>query len=390
MDALKQVESTVRSREGNLLDLSHRIHAHPELGFEEHDSSRWCAEVLSAEGFDVDTGVGGLDTAFIASRGEGPLHLVFCAEYDALPGIGHACGHNMIAAMSVGAGIGLGALADDLGVRVSVYGTPAEEIGDAGGKIRMLEAGLFEGVHAAMMLHPGPVDAGNVPWNAASMFDVHYHGKEAHAAAAPDLGVNAADALTVAQTAIGLLRQHLDPDALVHGIVTHGGEAPNIVPAHTTARFIVRAPDMARMDRAKERVLDCFRAGATATGATLEIQGGASPYAEVRNDPVLMKLYEEEAVAVGRDLAPSSGFGSGGRGAASTDMGNVSQVIPSIHPLIGIDSSPAVPHQPEFAAHAAGAVADRAVVEGAAALARAAVRMASDEAVRTRLLGREG
>ena len=389
MDALEQVESTVRSREGELLDLSHRIHAHPELGFEEYDSSRWCAETLSEEGFTVDTGVGGLDTAFIASRGEGPLHLVFCAEYDALPGIGHACGHNMIAAMSVGAGIGLGAVADELGVRVSVFGTPAEEIGDAGGKIRMLEAGLFEGVHAAMMLHPGPVDAGNVPWNAASMFDVHYHGKEAHAAAAPDLGINAADALTVAQTAIGLLRQHLDPDALVHGIVTHGGEAPNIVPAHTAARFIVRAPDLARLDRAKARVLDCFRAGATATGATLEVQGGSSPYAEVRNDPVLMRLYEEEATAVGRDLAPSAGFGSGGRGAASTDMGNVSQVIPSIHPLIGIESSPAVPHQPEFAAHAAGAVADRAVVEGAAALARTAVRMASEESVRVRLLGIE-
>ena len=371
----------------DLLGLSHAIHATPELGWEEFESSARCAEMLNNAGFAIEDRAAGLDTAFVATFGSGPLHIALCAEYDALPGIGHACGHNMIAAMSVGAGLALRDLVDDLGLTVSVMGTPAEEVGDSGGKILMLEAGVFDSVHAAMMIHPGPIDAGHVPWNAASMFEVHYHGKTAHAAAAPEMGINALDALTVAQTAIGLLRQHMDPEGLVHGIVTHGGDAPNVVPHETSARYLVRGPDVARMEAVKRRVMACFEAGALATGATLEISGGTRPYTEVKNDRGLMKIYEDQAEELGRELIPRSAFGSG-RGAASTDMGNVSLVLPAIHPVIGIDSLPAVPHQPEFAAHAISSVADKAVVEGAATLAMTAATAALDEPTRARLLSR--
>jgi len=386
MDPKQAVSEHVSGLAPVLVDLSHRIHAHPELGFEEDQAVAWCGDLLAGEGIDVETGVYDLPTAFRATVGSGPLHVAVCVEYDALPGIGHACGHNMIAAMSLGAGIAAARVADDVGLTVTILGTPAEEVGDAGGKILLLERGAFEGVHAAMMVHPAPVDAGNVPWNAASMFECHFHGHEAHAAAAPELGINALDAVTVAQTAVGLLRQHLDPDAMVHGIVIQGGDAPNVVPAHAAVRYIVRAPDLGRLGESKARVLRCFEAGALATGATLEVKGGEKPYAEVRNDRRLMKAYEANATAIGRELVPGRAFA--GRGAASTDMGNVSHALPSIHPLIGVDSLPAVPHQREFAAHAVSDVADRAVVDGATALALTAVDAACEDDLRTHLLAR--
>lgn len=377
--------SYVASLETTLLDLSHRIHATPELAFEEEQAVRSCAELLTDAGLDVEVGICDLATAFRATVGDGPVHVAFCVEYDALPGIGHACGHNMIAAMSIGAGLAAASVADTAGLTVTILGTPAEEVGDAGGKILLLERGAFEGVDVAMMVHPGPVDAGHVPWTAASMFECHYHGTEAHAAAAPELGVNAADAVTVAQTAIGLLRQHLDPEALVHGIVIDGGDAPNIVPGHAGTRYIVRAPDVGSMEQAKQRVMKCFEAGAVATGATLEVRGGEKPYAEVRNDRRLMAAYAANAEELGRELVPLRAFG--GRGAASTDMGNVSHVLPTIHPLIGVDSLPAVPHQPEFARHVVTEVADKAVLDGATALAMTAVDAAVDDSLREHLVG---
>src|SRR6266849_4118514 len=199
-------EELTRWRE-RLVALSHRIHANPELAFEEERAARWTAEVLSEAGFAVDSGICDLPTAFVARAGSGPLHVAICAEYDCLPGIGHACGHNIIAAMAAGAGIAAARVADDVGLTVRVVGTPAEEGG--GGKILLLERGAFTGVHAAMMVHPAPVDAAEPPVLALTQFRVRYTGKEAHASAFPEFGINAADALTVAQTAIGLLRQHI-------------------------------------------------------------------------------------------------------------------------------------------------------------------------------------
>src|SRR5215813_4114817 len=245
MEGLMDAKAGARERfdtiRNSMIALSHRIHAHPELGYEEEKAAAWLSEILADAGFAVEKGICDLPTAFIARAGAGPLHLAICAEYDCLPGIGHACGHNIIAAAAVGAGIAAARVADDVGFTISVIGTPAEEVGDAGGKIMLLERGAFAGVHAAMMVHPAPADVVEPAMIAFQQFDVHYHGKAAHASAFPERGVNAADALTIAQTAIGLLRQHLHPTDRVHGIVLRGGEASNIVPAHTCAQYVVRA-----------------------------------------------------------------------------------------------------------------------------------------------------
>ena len=368
----------------DLVSLSHRIHAHPELGFEEERASQWLCDYLDGAGFDVDKGACDIPTAFVARRGNGPLHIAICCEYDCLPGIGHACGHNIIAAMSAGAGVALADVADDAGVTVSVIGTPAEEGG--GGKILLLERGGFDGVHAAMMVHPGPLDVVEMPIIAVAHFDVHYHGKEAHASAFPELGINAADAITVAQTAIGLLRQHIGPYDRIHGIVTKGGEAPNIVPAHTTAKYYVRARTLAELEKLRPRVERCLEAGATATGCTYELEEPSAPYTEMVHDPDLARLYRTNAEATGRTFLDLGSVAS--RAAGSTDMGNVSLKIPSIHPAIGIDSLPAVNHQPEFTEHCVTASADKALYDGALAMAWTAIDAASEEPVRERLLSK--
>jgi amidohydrolase len=362
-----------------LVALSHRIHALPELGFEEEHAAEWCTEALDAGGLAVERGVCGLPTAFSATAGSGPLTIAICAEYDALPDIGHACGHNVIAAAAVGAGIALAPLADDLGITVRVLGTPAEEGG--GGKILMMERGGFDGVHAAMMVHPAPLELEQMPCLAVQHLDVHYTGKEAHASAFPELGVNAADAITVAQVAIGLLRQHAGPGNQVHGIVTHGGSAPNIVPAHTTAKFYVRSRTLADLDDWRPRVERCFEAGAVGTGATVEVEPIGPAYSEFKPDAEMIRRYTANAEALGRVFGPGA-HPMGG----STDMANVSLGMPAIHPMLGIGSLPAVNHQPEFTAACITAEADRAVRDGALAMAWTVVDLASVEAERERLL----
>jgi amidohydrolase len=381
MDARAGARERFESMRDVLVALSHRIHATPEVAFEEERAAAWCAETLDGAGFRVERGVHGLPTAFVARAGSGPLHVAFCAEYDCLPGIGHACGHNVIAAASVGAGIAAARVADDVGLTVSVVGTPAEERG--GGKVLLLERGAFAGVHAALMVHPAPVDAVEPPTLAWSTFDVHYTGKSAHASAFPELGINAADALTVAQAAIGLLRQHMRRTDRVHGIVTDGGDAPNIVPAHAAATYIVRAQTLGELDDIRGRVVRCFEAGALATGSRLEIRPSGPDYADVRHDAAIAAIYRRNAEALGRSF-PDLGVLLE-RAAASTDMGNVSQALPSIHPTIGIDSLPAVNHQPEFAAHCVRDAADRAVHDGGLALAWTAIDLATDAALTFRL-----
>ena len=386
MDAKAGAQERFDQSRDKIIALSHRIHANPEIGFEEEQAARWLAETLTDAGFSVETGICDLPTAFIARAGSGPLHIGLCAEYDSLPGIGHACGHNIIAAASVGAGIAAAKIADEVGLTVSVIGTPAEEVCDAGGKILLLERGAFAGLHAAMMVHPAPKDVVEFPIIAASMFEVCYHGKEAHASAFPERGINAADALTVAQTAIGLLRQHIRSTDRIHGMITKGGDAPNIVPAHTVAKYIVRANTLGDLDEIKQKVVRCFEAGALATGSKLEIHGGEKPYAEMLHDPDMAAAYRRNAEALGR-VFPTVDT-SLKRAAGSTDMGNVSLAMPAIHPAIGIDSLPAVNHQPEFTAHCVTEAADKAIIDGALSLAWTAVDMATDAAVRERLLDR--
>lgn len=371
--------AAVGSASARLIDLSHRVHAHPELGFEEELSSRWVAEALSNDGFQVETGVADLPTAFVATAGQGPLTIGICAEYDALPGIGHACGHNVIAASAVGAALALAPLADDLGITVKVLGTPAEEGG--GGKILMLERGAFDGVHAAMMIHPAPADMVQMQCLAVSHIDVQFHGKEAHASAFPEQGRNAADAITVSQVAIGLLRQHFRGRDQVHGIVTRGGDAPNIVPGHTAARYYIRSDTLAHLERLQPKVMRCFEAGALATGTTMEHHHVSPPYSEFVADDGMSALYKANAEALGRRFLAGNGMGGG-----STDMANISLALPAIHPMIGIDSLPAVNHQPEFTAACITPAADQAVTDGAVGMAWTTIDLARDDSHRSRLL----
>jgi amidohydrolase len=395
MDVKDAMAGIVIAARDQLTGLSHRLHAHPEVAWTEERAAAWVAAELAGAGFDVEANACGLPTAFIARSGTGPLHIGICAEYDALPALGHACGHNIIAAAAVGTGLALAAAADDLGLTVTVFGTPAEEGG--GGKVYMLERGAFDGVHAVMMVHPGPVDVAEARPFAVSHMLVRYRGQATHAAAYPEQGINAADAFTVAQVAIGLLRQQLLPSTRVHGIVTHGGDAPNAIPDRTEGRWYVRAETLDELAGLEPRVRRCFEAGALATGCELEIEAEAPPYAEFRNDPDLLPLYRANAERLGRQFlatGPDGPDGAAGGDAASagrmnrasTDMGNVSLVVPAIHPYIGIGSLPAVNHQKEFAAHCVTPVADQALIDGAIGLAWTAADAARDEAIRGRLL----
>ena len=365
-----------------ILALSHDLHAHPEIAWEEVRSCARVAADLADAGFTVQENYTDLPTAFLARLGTGPLHLAVCAEYDALPGMGHACGHNVIAAISTGAAIALAPYVDDLGITLSVFGTPAEEGG--GGKIEMLDRGGFAGVHAAAMVHPGPVDVARAEPYAVAHSHIRYDGKSAHAAAYPDRGINAADAFTIAQVAIGMLRQQLPHDTRVHGIMTNGGEAPNAIPQRTEGRWYVRARSLAELADLEQRVSRCFAAGALATGCELTITSESKPYSEFRTDDRLLDHYVRRAEQQGRRF--SSGSDSL-MNRASTDMGNVSQQVAAIHPYIGIDSLPAVNHQPEFAAAAATPAADRAAVDGARGLALTLLDAAFDPGTRRHLLG---
>lgn len=378
-----RVASAVVDAAGSdLVALSHDIHGEPELAFHEVRSAAKTRSLLAERGFEVVGGHGGLDTAFRASFGSGPLVVGVCAEYDALPGIGHACGHNIIAASAVGAGLALAEVADSLGLTVVVIGTPAEEFG--GGKALLLKAGAFDDIATAVMLHPGPIDIAGARSLALSDVQVTYHGRESHAAVAPHLGVNAADAVTVAQVAIGLLRQHLTTGQLIHGIVTEGGEAANIIPGRAAVQYTMRAVESVSLRELEQKVYACFAAGALATGCTHELIESSPPYLELTPDPWLVQACRLEMESFGRQPVPAEFEASVPLG--STDMGNVTQVLPGIHPVIGIDSGGAVIHQPEFAAAAAGPSADRAVLEGAKILARTVIRLACDDAQRGRVL----
>ncbi len=367
---------------GALVALSHKIHANPECSFEEEKAAAWCAEELARAGFAVEAGVAGLPTAFRAGIGSGDLAIGICCEYDALPEIGHACGHNIIAAAAVGAGLALARLVDTLGLRIEVLGTPAEEGG--GGKITMLEEGSFDGLSAAMMVHPWPTELIQMPCLAVSHYDVRYRGKAAHASAFPERGVNAADAITIAQVAIGLLRQHAPAGAQVHGIVTRGGQAPNIIPELAEAKYYVRSPDLASLAHWDEKVRHCFEAGALATGSSVEFLSQGPAYSHFAPDTELAASYQANAEQLGRVFPDPPEHAV----PASTDMANVSLVMPAIHPTLGIASLPAVNHQAAFAAHCATPIADRAMLDGAKAMACTIIDAATNDSLRARLSAR--
>lgn len=355
-----------------LIALSTSLHDDPELGWQEHRSSASVAEVLAAHGFAVERPYLGFETALRARIGTGDFTVGFLAEYDALPGLGHACGHNLIAAMSVDGAIGLAAVADELGLTVEVIGTPAEEGG--GGKIELLDRGAFTELDFALMAHPAPVDVAEARPFAVAHWHVEYTGRAAHAAAYPERGINANDAFLIAQTAIGLLRQQLPPSVRVHGVMTNGGEAPNAIPEKTEGRWYVRAETTEELLAVEQRVIDCFEAGALASGARLTITPESRRYAEMRTDEVALEAYRANASALGRSFDVDPAEATMNR--ASTDMGNVSQVVDAIHPYIGVGGT-ASNHQAAFADACVGPLADKALVDGATALAWTAADVAA-------------
>ncbi|MBM3153758.1 MAG: M20 family metallopeptidase [Chloroflexi bacterium] len=371
-DLKAKICQQVDRQRGELVELSLRIHANPELGFEEVKAIGWLTDYLGNNGFVVEVGIGGFATAFKAFYGEGGPYVALLAEYDALPGVGHACGHNVIAAAAVGAGVASRVVVDNCGGTVIVFGTPAEEL--HGGKVGLLRAGVFEGVDVALMVHPGVRNRATGEALACVNLDIEFFGKAAHAAAYPDQGVNALEAMILAFNAINSLRQHIKEKARIHGIITHGGHAANVVPAYTAAKLLVRAPDNAYLEELKRRVLGCLEGAALATGARLACRWGDVLYEPLKSNRTLAKIFANNLEVLGRKVEPLDAPNSLG----STDMGNVSQVVPAIHPTIAIASPGTLLHSDEFARAAASETASEGVLDAAKALAMTVVDLMSE------------
>ena len=378
-DAVAEARQRVCDRVDELADVlvatSHAIHAEPELCFEEHVAHDLLTGVLADEGLSVERGAYGLVTAFEADAGsEGPMVAVLC-EYDALPGIGHACGHNVIATAGLGAGLAAAAVADKLGGRVRILGTPAEEGG--GGKVVMANRGAFEGVDAAMMIHPADADLENITSLAIQSARVVYEGRAAHAAAAPEKGLNALDAMVLGYVNVAALRQHIAPDERLHGIFLESGDKANIVPRRTVASWYARSPSRAGLEALKTRLVACLEAGATGAGCGIQIEWVQPGYAEVVDNRALLDRYVANAAQFGRDVQPTITHQVVG----STDMGNVSYLVPGIHPMIKVAPHGTAIHTEDFARYAVSAEADQAVIDGAKVMALTIVDCWSDPAV---------
>lgn len=369
LDAVKQrMAEHIEQHADRLLDVSHRIHEHPELNFEERFAHDLLCDTLEAAGIATERHAFGLDTAFVGRAGHDGPNIALCLEYDALPGLGHACGHNIIASAGLGAGLAAAAVADECGGRVSIVGTPAEEGG--GGKVFMIRNGAFADVDAAMMIHPAGADLRGMTTLAIQRCRATYTGLAAHAAAAPHEGRNALDAAVLGYVNVAALRQHILPDERVHGVFTDGGDKPNIVPARAEMEWYVRSPTVAGLDALKRRVQACLEAGAAAAACEVAFEWIDPPYADMISVDAMVDLYAANARALGREVAdPSRPDMAGEAVVGSTDMGDVSYAVPSIHPMIKAAPAGTPIHTEAFGRAACGTDGDRAVVEGATILA---------------------
>ena len=375
-DAKARLAAAVEAARDEIIDLSHRIHANPEPAYEERQAAAWVAEALRAHGYDVTLPAGRLDTAIRATKrggrgGDGP-RIGILAEYDALPGLGHGCGHNTMAASGVGAAIALAAVADELPGEIVFLGTPAEERGS--GKVTMIEDGLLEGLDAALLYHP--CDRNHVESHplASEDVDVVFHGLQAHASSDPWRGKNALDALILLFTSVGLWRQQLLPTARVHGIVREGGTAANIIPDRASAWFMLRSADQPYYEVMKAQFTKMAEAAALATGTTVEVtySGGA---ATMHNNPVLAERFRANMAAYGiEDQGDDPNAGS-------TDMGNVSWVCPTIHPDLAICDEGVAGHSIEFRDAAVTPRADETTLLAATLVAQTAYELFADPAL---------
>ncbi len=371
----------VERRRAELIDLSLRIHANPEIAFEEVKSAALLADYLESNGFTVERGICQIPTAFRATLGSGAPRVAFLAEYDALPGIGHGCGHNIIGTAACAAGIAVAPLLPETGGTVQVIGTPAEEA--AGGKVYMVTRGAFEGLDCAMMVHPGNRNTAIAYALACLELDVEFEGRAAHAAARPEAGLNALDAMVAAFANVGLLRQQLRDSARVHGIITDGGAAVNVIPHHTAAKLLVRSEDDDYMDEVlKPKVLACFQGAAQATGCELTYRWGEeSRYRSMRTNHALADAYRANVESLGRKIVEQESPRSMG----STDMGNVSCVVPGIHPSLAIAPLDVPVHTIEFREMAASESGHQGLVDSAKALAMTGIDVLMDGDLRQRM-----
>jgi amidohydrolase len=375
VDTLKErVTAEIEAQRDDLIRIADTIHAHPEVAFEEFESAALLSGTLEENGFQLERGVADLETAFVATlkgKEAGPT-VALLAEYDALPGLGHACGHNLIGTAAMGAGLALRTVLPELAGNIQVIGTPAEEGG--GGKAIMVEAGVFDRVDAAMMFHPSSKNLTRRTSLTSYKIQIEFFGKPAHAAAKPDEGINALEAMILTYNSINALRQHLRDDARIHGIITHGGDAPNIVPDYAAARFYVRAADTPYTVEVIEKVRACAEGAALATGARLEFGRYAPHYDNRLPNPKLYDLAEANMAALGIVLSPPD------ERMGSSDMGNVSQVVPSIHPYIAIGPEEMGGHTVEFCEAAASPAGHEGMIKAAKMLAMTAVDLLAEPA----------
>lgn len=382
MSAVKDLIAQAVDRLGDDLEsLSRMIHDNPELAYQEVKASGWLGDFLSRQGFKVESGVAGVPTAFRASIGssEGPTIAIMC-EYDALPAIGHACGHNVIAAAGAGAGAGLAAARERLPKgRILVIGTPAEEGG--GGKVKLIHGGIFKGVDAAMMVHGWAAWIPHQDLLGIVRVGFEFTGKAAHAAAYPWDGVNALDAVIQTFNNVSMLRQQVRPDCRIHGIVTHGGAAPNIIPEFAAAMFYVRAPRIAQMWELHRRVIACAEGAAQATGCTLKvIDNQETAYEPFKRSPALVDAFRANLKTFGVTESPEDHEHLG-----SSDVGNVSQVIPTIQPLVKIAPDGTPIHSRAFEAAAVSPLAREGLLIAAKTMALTAYDLLADAALLTRI-----
>jgi amidohydrolase len=365
----------IDARRDELIQIADTLHANPEIAFQEHQAAALLSRTLVENAFEVELGVAGLDTAFVATRqARSPVPTVaILAEYDALPGLGHACGHNLIAAAAIGAGLALQPLLDGLhGLEgtLQVIGTPAEEGG--GGKAIMVNAGVFDRIDAAMMVHPSSKNLTRRTSLTSFKIQIEFFGKPAHAAAKPDEGINALEGLILTYNGINALRQHLRDDVRIHGIITHGGDAPNIVPEYAAAKFYVRAADTPYTQQVIEKIRSCAEGAALATGASLRFGEYAPHYDNRLPNSKLYDLAEANMLALGLKLAPPD------ERMGSSDMGNVSQVVPAIHPYVAIGPEEMGGHTAEFCQAAGSPAGHKGMIKAAKILAMTAIDLLAD------------
>lgn len=364
IESLKnRIIADIEAHSGSLGELSRLIHAHPELGFQEHKAADWLMDFLTKNRFTVEAGICEFPTAFRASYGRGQPVIALLAEYDALPELGHACGHNLIATCSVAAGLASRLAVDEFGGTVLVIGTPAEELYN--GKQAMARKGAFSDLDAAMLVHPQSYSSAMTEALACQRLDVEFFGKAAHAAGKPEAGINALAAMILSFNSIDALRQHIDPKAKIHGVITDGGTAANIVPEHSAGNFLVRTADEGYLQELKQKVLACFTGAATATGARLQYKWEEDYYASMLNNPVLARLFVSNMRRLGRRVP----LQKQGKSFGSTDFGNVSQLVPGLHAQIAITDREVPIHSHQFAAAAASDRGLKSMLQAAQALA---------------------